>query len=394
MREDMPLSEDVLSIIRRLEAAGYRADIVGGSVRDFLMGKTPEDHDMATDATPEEMKKVFASERVIETGIRHGTLTLLLHGVPYEITTYRVDGDYSDHRHPDGVSFTRSLTEDLARRDLTVNAIAYHPRFGYTDPYGGRADIKARLLRAVGDPDRRFSEDALRILRTLRFAATLGFRIEEKTEAALLRKAGLLADVAVERVDKEWQKQIGGAYAAEVLSRYRAILPYIFPELSDREPLFPEGTPPPLRTPALFVPYADAPTRYDAAMRRLHADNRRREGGVAILTALSSDLRTEEAVLTLLARLGKEDMQALLTLRALFGIGNKKEGETLRRLLAEGTPYLVSQLAVDGKDLLALGYRGRAVGEGLHSLLLQVMRGEVKNEREALLAALSFTDMR
>lgn len=388
MRENMPLSADILYIIRKLASAGHRADIVGGSVRDFLMGDTPHDYDMATDATPEEMKAVFSEERVIETGIRHGTLTILLHGVPYEITTYRVDGAYSDHRHPDGVSFTRSLAEDLARRDLTVNAIAYHPQEGFTDPFCGREDIAARCLRAVGDPDRRFAEDALRILRTLRFAATLGFRIEKKTEEALFRKAELLAEVSVERVDKEWQKQIVGAHAPEVLLRYRAILPYVFPELSEREPVLPAGCPPALRTTALFAPYPDAPERFDAAMRRLHADNRRREEGVAVLRALHASLGTDADLATLLRTLGEENMHTLLTLRELFGIARAGEREALSRLLSSGAPYLLAHLAVGGADLLPLGYRGREIGAALEHLLSLVIEGRVKNEREALLSAL------
>lgn len=388
MAERMPLSADILYIIRRLASAGHRADIVGGSVRDFLMGDTPHDYDMATDATPEEMKAVFSDERIIETGIRHGTLTLLLHGEPYEITTYRVDGDYGDHRHPNGVSFTRSLTEDLARRDLTVNAIAYHPEEGFTDPFGGREDLSARLLRAVGDPDRRFSEDALRILRTLRFAATLGFRIEEGTEAALLRKAPLLSNVSVERVDTEWQKWIGGAHAPEVLLRYRAVLPYIFPELASKEPTLPRGCPPALRTLALFAPYPDAPDCFDTAMRRLHADNRRRERGTSVLRALHASLGTDAELLALLRTLGEKNMQTLLSLRGLFGIAQEGEREALSRLLSDGAPYLLSHLAVGGGDLAALGYRGREIGAGLERLLALVIEGRVKNEREALLRAL------
>ena len=204
-KQPMPLPADAEEIIHILAGKGHRADVVGGCVRDFLMGKTPHDYDMATDATPEEMKAALGDRRLIETGIRHGTLTVLLHGTPYEVTTYRVDGGYADHRHPDAVSFTKDLKEDLARRDFTVNAMAYHPTYGYTDPFGGEDDLAAHTIRAVGDPYRRFDEDALRILRALRFAATLDFETEPVTAAALRAKAPLLFAVSVERVDTEWQ---------------------------------------------------------------------------------------------------------------------------------------------------------------------------------------------
>ncbi|HBJ18743.1 MAG TPA: poly(A) polymerase [Clostridiales bacterium] len=385
----MPLPKDALYIMDTLAAGGHRADVVGGCVRDFLMGKTPHDYDMTTDATPEEMKAVFSCDRVIETGIRHGTLTVLLHGVPYEITTYRVDGGYTDHRHPDGVSFTRDLTEDLARRDFTVNAIAYHPAFGYTDPFGGMRDLRASVLRAVGDPCRRFEEDALRILRALRFSATLDFTIEEETAAALRQKAPLLSAVSVERVDAEWKKWIEGKAALRVLRAFADVLPHFFPEIADSPAIetLTDAVTPSVRTWYLFTPFADAPARYDAAMRRLHADNHRREGGIAVLTHLHDDLTTDADLLTLLAEIGEVYAADLLTLRAACHIGEPGEGTRLAALLANHTPYRISDLAVGGKDLAAIGYRGEKIGQILNTLILRVRRGELENEKDALLAA-------
>ena len=182
----MRLPENVNYIISRLREYGYRADVVGGPVRDFLLGKVPSDYDLTTDATPDKVKEIFNSHRTVDVGIQHGTVALILDGEQYEITTYRVDGEYSDSRHPDSVAFTVDIAEDLRRRDFTMNAIAYNPTDGITDPYGGEEDVRARLIRAVGDPVTRFTEDALRILRGARFASVLGFTVDEETASAIL----------------------------------------------------------------------------------------------------------------------------------------------------------------------------------------------------------------
>ena len=168
----MRLPENVMLIIERLGARGYRADVVGGPVRDFLLGKTPSDFDLTTDALPEQIKAAFSDLRTVDTGIKHGTVSVIIGGEQYEITTYRIDGEYTDSRHPDSVTFTPDITEDLRRRDFTMNAIAYNPRAGITDPFGGREDVARGVIRAVGEPRLRFTEDALRILRGVRFRAT------------------------------------------------------------------------------------------------------------------------------------------------------------------------------------------------------------------------------
>ena len=224
------IPSDVLYILRRLEAAGFQADIVGGSVRDLLLGRSPDDYDITTSATPDEMKKVFADVRTIDTGIKHGTVGILIDGRVYETTTYRVDGEYVDSRHPESVSFTRKIEEDLARRDFTVNAMAYNPARGLTDPFDGQNDLKCGIIRAVGDPMLRFSEDALRILRGIRFSATFGFEIEKVTSDALCEKAMLLSNVSSERIYVELRKTVAAPYAYSVLNKYSEVIlgvPYI-----------------------------------------------------------------------------------------------------------------------------------------------------------------------
>ena len=180
----LALPKPVETALSRLEKAGYSAYVVGGCVRDHVLGFTPHDYDICSAATPEEMQKVFQGERTIETGLKHGTLTVLLSGMPLEITTYRVDGAYSDGRHPDSVQFTARVEDDLSRRDFTINAMAYSPSAGLVDPFGGQADCERGVIRCVGDPAARFGEDALRILRALRFSSRLGFPIEEATAQA------------------------------------------------------------------------------------------------------------------------------------------------------------------------------------------------------------------
>ncbi|MDO4868688.1 MAG: HD domain-containing protein [Bacillota bacterium] len=233
--------------MRELETAGYEAYYVGGCVRDFVlsgMGLSPAkagDIDVTTDATPEEMLDVFRDYRLIETGLKHGTMTVLTaDGMPVEITTYRTDGDYSDHRHPDSVAFVRNLEEDLKRRDFTINAMAMDRSGNLRDPFGGTADIEKRVIRAVGDPDRRFDEDALRIMRALRFAAVLGdgahggnvqFTIDQTTEEAMFRKKGLLRNVSSERIYAEFKKLITGHHGGDVVRKYVDILGVVIPQL-------------------------------------------------------------------------------------------------------------------------------------------------------------------
>lgn len=224
-----PIAEAALNDI---EKAGYEAWCVGGFVRDTILGRETADIDIATNATWDVIKSLFepTGALVLETGIKHGTVTVIIDSFPLEITTYRNDGTYADHRHPNQVSFVKSIEEDLARRDFTMNAIAYHPDRGYIDPFGGMNDIEARLIRAVGNPSLRFEEDALRIIRGVRFASHLGFSIENSTALAMNDKAPLLEHVAHERLYSEVTKLFEGAHVHDALMRYIDILGVIIPE--------------------------------------------------------------------------------------------------------------------------------------------------------------------
>ena len=204
------LPEFVKKALIRTNEAGEEAFIVGGCVRDILMGKTPHDWDITTSAKPEKTKEIFSSFKTVDTGLKHGTVLVLIDGEPLEITTYRIDGEYTDCRHPDSVSFTSDIENDLSRRDFTVNAMAYNDEKGLVDLFGGEDDIRNKIIRCVGDADKRFNEDALRIMRALRFSSTLGFTIESETKKAILKNRELLNNVAKERISTELLKLLCG----------------------------------------------------------------------------------------------------------------------------------------------------------------------------------------
>ena len=225
--------EEVQYIIGTLEENGYEAFIVGGCVRDAVLGKEPEDWDICTSALPEQTIKCFKEQHIIETGLKHGTVTIVVEHKPFEITTYRIDGSYSDNRHPDSVEFVNDLKEDLSRRDFTINAMAYNPDRGVVDFFDSISDIKDHVIRCVGDADKRFQEDALRIMRALRFAAVLGFDIEEKTSAAIFRNKELLKNIAAERISSEINKLIVGQNIGDLLLNYTSVIKTIIPEISE-----------------------------------------------------------------------------------------------------------------------------------------------------------------
>ncbi len=378
----MDLPKPVGAAIARLEVCGHEAVAVGGCVRDHLMGRTPTDYDLATSALPEEVMDAFRNARVVPTGLKHGTVTLISGGMAIEITTYRVDGAYRDHRRPDGVRFTGSLTEDLKRRDFTVNAIAYSPGRGLIDPMGGGADIENRLIRAVGDPAARFGEDALRILRALRFAARLGFSIEPATAAALSAMAASLSFVARERVGAEVEGLVLGRGAEPMLAAHREVMEAAVPEFS-------------------FVDaagYARALSLtgrapLDAAARLAALFSPLRGGAAAALTSLRLPGRVTSRALRLIEWLNAPDLDPARALgalgasdaRALFQMIGGPGAAIVDGLIASGACVTIGQLAVDGRDLVQMGLSGPAVGAALQKLLDEVIDG-APNDRAALLS--------
>lgn len=384
------LSKDVSEILEKLENSGYRADIVGGPVRDLLRGVEPHDFDITTSALPEETKAVFAGERIVETGIKHGTVSLIKNGEQYEITTYRIDGEYEDSRHPKSVSFTQRIEEDLARRDFTVNAIAYSEKRGITDPFGGSADIEKKIIRAVGNAEKRFDEDALRIIRGIRFAATLGFSIEEETKAAMLKKSPLLRNISKERIFTEWKKLIDGESALEIIEEYKPIIDVFLPEVTLPESLNREAflaASPLSRHIALLASAGE--NSYRLAMRRLKTDNLTVKSGASVISALGKYDRDLASAAFMLRDLGAECARLLRECEAILGYAEKIDISDIEAVEQSGIPYKLSDLALNGNDLLSLGYKGAEIKATLASLQTRVLRGELINDKKTLLDYLS-----
>ena len=428
----MYIPSTVLELMNRLEDAGFECYCVGGCVRDHLMGIQPHDYDCCTSATPEEMQQIFVGRQLVLAGLKHGTVAVVTEDGIVEITTYRTEGGYADSRHPDWVRFVRNLREDLARRDFTVNAMAYSPRRGLSDPFGGQEDLQNGILRAVGDPDLRFREDALRILRGLRFAARFGFRLEENTRQAMDRQIAGLDALARERVMTELEGFLLAAKAAD-LQNAANILCRCIPELAPtvgfqqhsrhhihdvfgHTAAVVEAAPPTttLRLAALlhdiskpsvftldeageghfFGHAARSAEIADEILHRLKASNALREE-VNFLVKHHMDLYSaeEKTARRLLSRHGLERMERLLDLQTADMGGRSKELESLRQMLRtlaekEGSLTLKT-LAVKGADLMALGIPpGPELGKTLNRILEKVLAGELPNDREAILASL------
>ncbi len=372
-----------------LEAAGCEAYLVGGCVRDTLRGEVPKDFDMTTSALPEEVLSVFREFRTVETGLRHGTVTVLIGEMPIEITTYRVDGDYIDHRRPESVSFTSSLIRDLERRDFTINAMAYNPRCGLADPFGGQDDLAAGVIRAVGEPVRRFTEDALRILRALRFSARFGFAIEEATTDAARLLAPTLRRIAAERIREELFGILTADHAGEILGRHADILSAVIPEAVCAPHL--AALPPvlPLRLAELLLLCGESGAA--EVLRRLRADNQTVRTVCAILRVYSAEIVADHAMLCRLLRNTPRDaVQMAFALRAAHGYEDGVAERMLGQILDSGECYRIDMLAVGGEDLAALGIpRGPLLGAALEEAYSAVIEHRVPNERETLLAFLS-----
>ena len=440
MNFDIP--PGVRGILQTLAAAGHEAYLVGGCVRDLLRGVRPHDWDICTSARPEETEACFAGRRVIETGLKHGTVTVLEKSGPCEITTYRTEGPYSDSRRPDYVEFVSSLEADLARRDFTMNAIAMGLDGSLRDPFGGGDDIRAGMIRCVGEPAHRFREDGLRVMRALRFGAVLGYQIEEQTARAIHDNRAVLAHVAAERINVELCKLLVGERAGDILRQYPDVFCQFWPQL---EPLaaLEQNTPwhcwggwehtihaveavpadPILRLTMLlhdigkpackstdengidhFYGHPAVSAKLaDQMLRGLKFDNRTR-GRVAVLVEYH-DVQipcVEKSIRRWLGRLGPEAFFQLLEVKRADGMGQAydlvrdrlAELEEMRakaeEIVAQGQCFSLKDLAVNGRDIIALGTApGPEVGQALNGLLEQVVNGELPNEREALLRWIS-----
>lgn len=395
----IPMDAGAAELLHALHAAGHAAYVVGGCVRDSLLGLTPHDWDLCTSALPQQVMELFGAQRCIPTGLQHGTVTVKQSGALYEITTFRTEGTYTDGRHPDEVHFVPDVREDLARRDLTINAMAYNEKEGLVDPFGGQADLQSGIVRAVGVPRQRFTEDALRILRLYRFAARFGFAIDPPTAQAAQELCAHLDCVSVERIEEELAKLLSAPAPAAYLDE--KILFVILPELSsealaaakpvvDACPAGAENLS--IRLAALLLSLGEDGIR--RTLKRLRCSNALIEEAAVLVREAVPGVPVS---LNIYARrlLGKYNLCTVQRIAAL-GTALQPEraadfaalSELAEQLDADGVCCRVSQLAVNGRDLMAAGVpAGPGIRKVLEALLDGVIREEYPNERQALLAA-------
>lgn len=437
MNLTLKLPNNVDKILNMLNNAGYEAFAVGGCVRDAMLGIEPNDWDITTSAQPAEIKEVFSSCRTIDIGEAHGTIGVLIDDVVYEITTYRIDGDYADKRHPDSVSFAKTIEEDLSRRDFTVNAMAYNNEKGIVDPFNGQADLKYKALRCVGDPDTRFNEDALRILRGLRFASVYNFGIESKTAASIIRNRLLLNDISEERIASEFNKLLCGDNVKYILSRYKDVFSVFFPEIvstfdfaqntphhnktvwrhitasvSFIEPdellrlvmfLHDVGKPLALRTDSKGIDHFKGHNHFGAVLAKNALERlkypRKTIDDVCVLieyhdVRFNEDKRKIKHVLNII---GKENFERLLKIQladikaqSMYKRESKlRDHELAKQAFREITDnnecYSLKSLAINGSDLIHLGITdGKSIGFILDNLLDEVINETLENDNVTL----------
>lgn len=437
----MEMPKNVYQAWKRLCDAGFECYAVGGCVRDGLLGIVPHDWDLTTNALPAQVMAVFEGEKVVPTGLQHGTVTVILAGEPLEITTYRADGEYSDHRRPNEVRFVPDIKEDLRRRDFTVNAMAWNPAAGLCDPFGGQADLEKKILRCVGEPAERFNEDALRILRALRFASTYGFAVETATAEALFALSPLLKTVAAERVKAELDRLLIGEHVGEILATFARVLYPVLPELAETEGVLQynpyhdkdvlghtvaavAAAPAvlPVRLALLLhdcgKPHNFSPIREgfghfpnhpaigaemaEKTLRRLRYDNKTTACVCRLIRHHDDPIpETDAGVRRWLCRMGEQELRWLLDVKEADCDGHapnlppaRREElyrlrERITRVVSEGQCTSMAMLAVDGDALIAAGIpAGKAVGRALQWALDRVLDGELPNEKQALLCAI------
>ena len=389
--------EEVRSIMERLTEAGYEAYCVGGCVRDSLLGRAPEDWDITTSALPEQVKSLFSN--TVDTGIQHGTVMIVRKGTGYEVTTYRIDGEYKDGRHPEQVTFTRSLEEDLKRRDFTINAFAYNKKTGLVDLFGGLDDLEAKVIKAVGDPNKRFEEDALRIMRAIRFSAQLGFSVEEMTYDAISSHSDRLAQVSMDRIRVEFEKTLVSKNSGKVKEFFLLGMGnYILPGYAKRCEDFDEeiaasysGLGAEERRYLLLADLLRHLSAQEAkdALRKMKYDNQ-------TVTTVSKILQYQDtccmadkvSIKRALNEQGKEIFFLALQMKeAVAKESFSAIREMAKEILDRQEPYTIGQLAVTGNDLKEEGIsEGTKIGETLQRLLDRVILEPDKNTKEDLIS--------
>ncbi len=387
--EILQLPDNINTILSTIENAGYEAYGVGGCVRDLLLGNPPHDYDIATSAKPEEVEKIFP--RVKATGLKYGTVSVIQHQDSVEVTTFRIDNDYSDGRHPDSVQFSTKIQDDLSRRDFTINAMAYHPAKGLIDPFGGREDIANRLIRAVGDAKTRFGEDALRILRATRFASKLDFTIEEATQTAAKEVAHLVSKVSVERIKIEIQKALVGAKPSklsQLLSTKAIDFCGFNNQQTNLELLDIVDSTPVIRWAVFFFLQGISTENVKIILRKLKFDNKNAYLIARFCRQLEQPLpQNKIQIKQILSNMDITVLTKLIDAYPLLHTGTDSNNckQNLAEILQNRECYNLEMLAVKGNDLLAL-CEEKKIGATLHSMLNEVIAHPENNTKEYLLS--------
>ena len=438
--KDFKIPSEIEFILDELNKFGYEAYLVGGCVRDFILGKTPSDYDITTNALPQTVMTIFEDTAYsIGTGLSHGTVTVIKDGLSAEVTTFRIDGKYTDNRHPESILFSSDLKDDVLRRDFTVNAMAYSKKDGFVDLVDGVSDINNQIIRCVGDPETRFEEDALRILRALRFSSVLGFKIEDETSKAIFSKAKLLENISTERSSSEFVKLLCGKNDEEVILKYRDVIAVFIPEIKPTFD-FEQHTPyhkydvithsvkataatdvedKILRIAAFFHDigkpecfftdeqgvghfYGHAKRSMeitDTVLKSLRIDNKLRNGVLELIKNHDAPIEeNDNRIKRLLRNLGAEQFFRLIKLQRA---DNKAQSETVfyrqerfdrvekaaEKILAEKTCFSLSNLNINGNDLISLGIpQGKIIGIILNRLLEEVIENKLLNEYDMLVS--------
>lgn len=438
----MELPRNIIFVLERLEEQGYEAYVVGGCVRNYLLGLPRKDFDVTTSASPDDIKRVFSDCKTVETGIKYGTITVISEGEPVEITTYRIDGEYADCRRPDNVSFSASLEEDLKRRDFTINAMAYNPKTGIIDLFGGMTDLKNRVIRAIGNPDRRFNEDGLRILRALRFASCCGLEIERETAESIHRNCRLLEKIAPERISSELNKLICGD-CGQVLREFHDVFGVFLPEIEkcvgflqhtryhnrdvfehtvaaveavepikglrlamllhdigkpDYFTLAPDGT-------GHFKGHAKGSTEIaESFMKRMKYDCETTQRVTTLVKYHDMVIENDERLIKrYLNRFGEEMFFDIVKVHIADDSAKAPEfrsriekyhaaEETAKEIIRKKECFSLKNLEVKGNDIIEMGYKGAEIGKALEFLLTLVIENKCENKKDELLLRLKKGD--
>lgn len=389
-------SEASVTVLERLEDSGYKAYLVGGCLRDMMMGREPHDFDIATSAEPETVMSIFSDFEVIPTGIKHGTVTVMVDGEPIEITTFRKDSDYSDGRRPDSITFTDKVEDDLSRRDFTINAMAFGLDGEIVDPFGGKSDIKSRIIRTVGSAEERFSEDGLRILRAIRFASVLGFTIERKTKEAIHKLSRMLDKVSFERVFSEMSKIILSEKPSVQFREFKDVFSRVAPELAEikdfehtletLDRVEPELA---LRFTALLHTLGEE--QAESVLRKLKSDGVTIQKVTKLVRFFDTDIDSSKvAIKKLMSKMGESDFFSLIKLKIADEpektVELEKAKQIAERVIADKECFKLKDMAVKGDDLIKLGMAmGPEIGKTLNMLLDKVISEEVANDKDSLM---------